>query len=201
MKRVTNQRKEEKGQVALLGILIIMVFVMLLIGMTDVYRLLEMRSWAYQTSQRAAADGVTTGIQVSNSVRPTSLNDLVPCVGKVQLNTSTAESQAKATMNSYLADRSSGFGGPTTVVVAARNDSGSPVVFYDNPVRGYPDNPARDRFLSSVGTSWTATEPSVVVAGVITVKTFLGSFVGAPTIDITYFSVTSVHQPDNLCPN
>lgn len=200
MIKVTKHRKEEKGQVALLGILIIMVFVMLLIGMTDVYRLLEMRSWAYQASQRAAADGVTTSIQISNGVRPTSLNDAVPCVGKVQLNTSTAESQAKATMNSYLADRSSGFGGPATLVVAARNDSSNPVVFYDSPVRGYPDNPARDRFLAAVGTSWTATEPSVMVAGVIPVKTFLGSFVGVSTIDITYFSATSVHQPNNLCP-
>ncbi len=200
MRRIANQRKEEKGQVALLGILIIMVFVMLFIGMTDVYRLLEMRSWAYQASQRAAADGVATGIQINNAVRATSLGDVVPCVGSVNLNATTAETQAKATMNSYLADRASSFGGTTTLVVAARNDSSSPVVFTDQPARGYPDNPARDRFLASVGTSWTATEPSVMVAGVIPVKTFLGAFVGLPTVDITYFSVTSIHQPSNLCP-
>ena len=200
MRKITDKHKNEKGQVALLGILVIMVFVMLLIGMVDVYRLLEMRSWAYQASQRATADGVTTGIQINNGVRLTSLGDATPCVGRITINTSTAESQATATMNAYLADRTSGFGGTTTLVVAARNDASNPVVFTDHPTRGYPDNPAKDRLLATVGTTWTASEPSVMVAGIIPVKTFLGSFVGIPTIDITYFSVTSVHQPDNVCP-
>jgi hypothetical protein len=199
IKCLEKKKKSESGQIAILGLLIIMLMVLLIIVAIDAYHVLEIRSWAYQAAQSAASDGVTVGIQLNQGVRETNA-DPSPCVGRATLDINSAETAALATMVSYLGDRSDEFSGLPSARADALNTTGDYIIYPDSFSRGYPNNPARDRLKTSTGTTWTITEPSVAVSGVIPVDTFFGGFVGLGTIDITYFAASSVHQPSNVCP-
>lgn len=198
MSNLRTINRHEKGQISIAGIMIIMLFVVLAIVAIDAYHIIEVRNWAYKASQRASAYGVTTGIQLENGERITG-SDPSPCVGRATLDIPAAEAEAASIMQSYFADRVSNFAGTPTLYVYARNTSGDYVIYPDLITRGYPDNPARDRFLAATSNVWTVYEPSVAVAGIIPVNTFFGSLVGMDTIDITFFSATSVRQPVNAC--
>lgn len=189
----------ESGQAAILGLMITLVVSLLVVGLIDVYHVLEVRNWAYQAAQKASADGVTLGVQTNLGIR-TAGSDITPCVGRITLNRAIAEAEASQTMTDYLSDRSDDFQGLPTLFVYARNTPGDFVVFPEAPARGYPDNPAKDRLIEAANNRWTVQEPSVAVAGIIPVRLFLGSLVGLDTINITFFAATSVHQPDNVCP-
>ena len=190
--------RKEQGQISVAGIMLIMLLVILAIVAIDAYHIIEVRNWAYKASQRASAYGVTTGILLENGERITG-SDPSPCVGRATLDIPVAESEASTIMVSYFNDRVSEFAGTPTLYVYARNTPGDYVIYPDIITRGYPDNPARDRFLNATSNVWTVYEPSVAVAGIIPVETFIGSFVGMDTINITFFSATSVRQPVNAC--
>lgn len=196
---VVKGRRNESGQAAILGLMITLVVALLIVGLIDVYHVLEVRNWAYQAAQKASADGVTLGVEAILGVR-TAGSDVSPCVGRITLDRAVAEYEAALTMNEYLNDRTGDIDPGDILYVYSRNSPGDYVVFPDNPTRGYPDNPARDRLLALANERWTVQEPSMAVAGVIPVRLFLGSLVGLNTINVTYFSATSVHQLDNVCP-
>lgn len=194
--RFSSQR--ERGQIAILTLLIISIFVILGIGGIDVYRIYEIRSWAAQAAQRAASQGVTTAARLSEGERLTGV-DLYPCAGYITLDQSLAVDNATVIMESYLLSRIAEFSAAPSLYVYALNTPGNFIVFPDAPSRGFANNPASGRLYLGATQVWEVDEPSVAVAGVIPVSTFLGSFVGMSTIDVTYFATAAVSQPDNVC--
>jgi hypothetical protein len=189
----------ERGQISILAFLFIVVLLFLAIVGIDVYQIYEMRSWAIEAAQQAASSAVVLGSNMGEGVRTTG-SDASPCVGRITLNASTAQSTAQTIMNEYVATRSSQFITQPVVDVRVLTHGGTYTVFPNYPSRGYINNPAQNRIILGSTSTWSSTEPSVAVAGIVYVKTWLGSVIGINEIGVTFFSATAVRQPDNACP-
>ncbi|MFQ5886941.1 MAG: hypothetical protein ACE5II_06880, partial [Anaerolineae bacterium] len=52
---------KERGQASVAGIMATLIFILITAGLVDLYRLQEVRSWAYQAASDAALAGVGSG--------------------------------------------------------------------------------------------------------------------------------------------
>jgi len=176
-------RRKERGQVAVLAVLLIIVFVLAASALVDAYALLEARSWGYQAAQQAALAGVSQG-------RDWSSLDTPPCSGgpaPIRLVAATAQNAAEDLLQQEMDLR--GIGSYTSDVrVLPDYDGGT--------ISGYLPVPVR---LGEGRGSWSVTEPSVGVYLSFPVRTFLMSFVGRPTVQIDVFAAASIHQPEGAC--
>ena len=83
--------RRERGQVAVLAVLLVLLFFLLASALVDAYALLEARNWGYQAAQQAALAGVSQGRDWSSLATP-------PCSGgpaPIHLNQTTAGQAAE----------------------------------------------------------------------------------------------------------
>ena len=175
--------QKQRGQVAVLAALLIMVFVLLAAGLVDGYLLLEARNWGYQAAQQAALAGVSQGRDWDSLFPP-------PCVGEpapIRLASSTAQDAATSLLQQEM-DLRGVSSYSYDVRVLPDYNGGS--------ISGYP--PAAVRLGAGRG-NWSSSEPAVGVYLSFPVSTFLLSFVGRPTVQVSVFASAGVHQPDGAC--
>ena len=176
-------RQKERGQVAVLGAVLIMLFILLAAAVVDVYALLEARNWGYQAAQQAALAGISNGRDWASLNPP-------PCTGgpaPIRLASSTAQSAAVNLLQQEMALR--GISGYTYDVRALPDYNGG-------SIPGYPPLPIR---LGAGRGNWSSGEPAVGVYLSFPVSTFLLSFVGRPTVQINVFASAGVQQPEGAC--
>jgi hypothetical protein len=176
-------RRKERGQVAVLAVLLVVVFFLLASALVDAYALIEARNWGYQAAQQAALAGVSQG-------RDWSSLDAPPCSGgppPIQLVTATAQNAAEDLLQQEMDLR--GIGSYTSDVRVLPDYSGG-------TIPGYPPVPVR---LGQGRGSWSVGEPSVGVYLSFPVSTFLMSFIGRPVVQIEVFAAASLHQPEGAC--
>ena len=176
--------RRQRGQVAVLSALLIMIFVMLAAGLVDAYVLLEARNWGYQAAQQAALSGISNGRDWAALNPP-------PCTGgppPIRLVESTAQSAAVSLLQQEMSLR--GISGYSYDVRVLPDYGGG-------TVSGYPPLPTR---LGAGRGNWSSDEPAVGVYLSFPVETFLLPFVGRPaTVQVNVFASASVHQPSGAC--
>ena len=176
-------RSRERGQVAVQAVLLILLFILLATVLVDVYSMLEARNWGYQIAQQAALAGVSQGRDWNSLATP-------PCTGgpaPIRLVSSTAQNAAINILEREMVFRGISYA-VYDVRVLPDYDGGS--------IAGFPPSTVR---LGAGRGDWSVTEPSVGVYLTFRVSTFLMSFVGRPTVDISVFASAGVHQPDGAC--
>ena len=179
----TLSDQKQRGQVAVLAALLIMLFVMLAAGLVDGYTLLEARNWGYQAAQQSALAGVSQGRDWESLVPQ-------PCAGgpaPIRLDASTAQNAATSLLQQEMSLRG---------IVDFTGDVRVLPDYNGGSISGYP--PAAVRLGAGRG-NWTSSEPAVGVYLSFPVNTFLLSFVGRQTVQINVFASASVHQPDGVC--
>jgi hypothetical protein len=177
------RRSRERGQVAVLAVLLVLLFFLLATGLVDAYALLEARNWGYQAAQQAALAGVSQGRDWNSLTNP-------PCTGgpaPIKLDRDSAQSGVTDTLTQEMMLRGI-YNFSYDVRVLADYAGGT--------LSGYPPVPVR---LGASRGKWSSTEPAVGVYLSFPVSTFLMSFVGRPTVQINVFASASVHQPEGAC--
>lgn len=175
----------ERGQVAVIGLLFLMIFVFIAAALIDTYTVFEARDWGYQVAQRAALAGVSVGRDWSGATNPPG-----GCIGPGPVTLDAASARSAAIRLIDLSMGSRGLAAYThDVRVLPAYDGGS--------VSGYPPSPVR---LGSGLGNWSADEPSVGIYLTFPVSTFFLSLVGRPTVDVHVFASASVGQPIGVCP-
>lgn len=185
---------KERGQVAILGILLTFVFTLLLIAMADFYRAWETRSWTYRQAASAAEYGASVGRAWAYAYVPVDPASPPPpggeCPGWVPLTAEQrdyAARQAQQDMVQALALRGLQ-SAPQAAVVEMPADK----------IPGFGN--AQRRLTDKAGQDFEATYPALAVSGEVQVPTFLGNLVGKPTVTVTYWGAAAVVQPGNACP-
>ena len=176
-------RAKERGQAAVLAVLLIMVFVLLASALVDGYALLEARNWGYEVAQQAAMAGVSQGRDWNALATP-------PCTGgpaPIRLVAANASSAAQDFLQREMTLR--GISSYTYEIRVLPNYTGG-------SISGFPPSPTR---LGGSRGSWTVSEPSVGVYVSFPARTFLMSFIGRPTVQVNVFASASVHQPEGVC--
>ncbi len=174
---------KQRGQVAVLAALLIMLFVLLAAGLVDGYLLLEARNWGYQAAQQAALAGVSQGRDWGSLASP-------PCAGgpaPIRLDASAAQKAATSLLQQEMSMRG---------IVDFTSDVRVLPDYEGGSISGYP--PAAVRLGAGRG-NWSSNEPSMGVYFSFPVSTFLLSFVGRPTVQVSVFASAGVHQPDGAC--
>ncbi len=180
---ITFSRKE-RGQVAVLAVLLVLLFFLLATGLVDAFALLEARNWGYQAVQQAALAGVSQGRDWASLASP-------PCTGgpvPIRLVSSTAQQEAANLLRQELALRGMTSGYSYDIRVLPDYSGGA--------VSDYPPIPIR---LGAARGKWSSPEPSVGVYLSFPVSTFLLSIVGCPAVQIVVFASAAVHQPEGAC--
>ncbi|MDO9129848.1 MAG: hypothetical protein Q7U34_08280 [Anaerolineales bacterium] len=175
--------RKQRGQVAVLAALLIMLFVLLAAVLIDAYALLEARNWGYQAAQQAALSGISNGRDWASLLSP-------PCAGgppPIQLVSATAQSATVSLLQQEMTLR--GISNYAYDVRVLPDYGGGTVT-------GYPPLPTR---LGAGRGNWTSSEPAVGVYLSFPVSTFLMSFVGRSTVQISVFAASGVDQPDGAC--
>ena len=174
---------KERGQIAAGYVVLVMLFFLLASALVDTYTLFEARAWGYQAAQQAALAGVSQGRDWSSLASP-------PCTGgpaPIKLVSSTAQQAATALLQQEMILR--GIGNYSYDVRVLPGYTGG-------TISGYPPIPVR---LGAARGTWGSTEPAVGVYLSFPVSTFLLSFVGRPTVQISVFASAAVHQPVGAC--
>lgn len=175
----------ERGQVTVIGLLFLMIFVFIAAALIDTYTVFEARDWGYQVAQRAALAGVSVGRDWSGATNPPG-----GCIGPGPVTLDAASARSAAIR---LVDLAMGYRNLPTythdVRVLPDFDGGF--------MSGYPPSPVR---LGSGLGHWSADEPSVGIHLTFPVATFLLSLVGRPTVDVHVFASASIGQPRGVCP-
>jgi hypothetical protein len=177
-------RRSESGQITILSLLVLLIFVLIAAALVDVYMLFEARNWGYQVAQQAALAGVSigrdwSGVTVSNGdcdgPAPVLLKATVAQNVAVQYVDEAAQYRK---LDTYTFD----------VRVIEDVEGGT--------MSGYP--PRSIRLGSGLG-NWSSEEPAVGVYFSFPVFTFLLSLVGRPTVPVHAFASAAVAQPENVC--
>ncbi len=176
--------KYERGQITILALLVLLIFISITTALVDVYMLFEARNWGYQVAQQAALAGVSIGRDWSGvTVASGDCDGPAPVLLKttVAQNVAVQYVNAAATyreLETYTFD----------VRVIEGVDGGT--------MSDYPPRPIR---LGSGLGNWSSDEPAVGVYFSFPVSTFLLSLVGRPTVPVHAFASAAVAQPENVC--
>jgi hypothetical protein len=198
--RALRARKAYRGQVLVLAIIIILLFIFVATALIDVYHLEEARNWGYRVAQSAAMAGVsgnaTSWIVFQPTIDPvadTPIPRSPPCNDpvQVQLNAGEAYSAAQAMLQREMSAR--GFSSPVDYDYDIRV---IPNVGGDT-IPNYPTVPVR---LGASRGDWSAANPAVGVYLSFRVHTFLMSIVGRNTVEIHVFAAAEVSEPEQ-CPS
>ncbi len=182
-RQVRFLERKQRGQVAVFGAVLIMLFVLLAAVLIDAYALSEARNWGYRAAQQSALSGISSG-------RDWASLDPLPCAGgppPMRLVSATAQSAAVSLLQQEMTLR------------GVSNYSYDVRVLPDyggGSIAGYPPLPTR---LGAGRGNWTSNEPAVGVYLSFPVSTFLMSFIGRPTVQISVFASAGVDQPDGAC--
>jgi hypothetical protein len=162
---------DRRGQSVVWGFLCMLVFIAVSAGLIDIFRLYAARNWAYSVAQEAALAGVSKGRDWSS----------VSSSG-MRLNSSLAQSQATAIVNSAMAQRGvSGY----SLDVRVLPDIGG------GSVTGYP--PKAVRLGNGLG-NWSSNEPAVGVYLQVPVKWLLLDGLNISGKTVSVFAAAGVAQ-------
>lgn len=162
---------KERGQASVAGIMATLILILITAGLVDLYRLHEVRSWAYQAASDAALAGVGSGRDYAYFM----------ATGMISLDEGVAIQAARERVQEEMAAR-----GIVEYVVDIRAlpdpEGGS--------IPGYPPVPRASQWNV---TSWSESEPSVGVFLVVPVETYLfGLINGNQPIQVHVFAAAGV---------
>jgi hypothetical protein len=164
-----------KGQAAVIGLFLILVFILIAAAAADLYYLFEVRNWAYSAAQSAALIGVSRGRDWGS----------VTATGQMALDPVVAYNAAAAVVALELASRN-----------YAPGDYAYDVRVLPDPgggfVSGYPPRQVR---LEGGGLDWSSPEPAVGVYVELPVEMLLLDIFVADVKNIYVFAAAGVNQP------
>jgi hypothetical protein len=204
LRRTPHGRKAYRGQVLILAVVIILLFIFVATALIDVYHLEEARNWGYRVAQDAAMAGVS-GSAASWVVFQPTIDPTVdtptprptPCIDpvRVQLNASEAETAAENMLKSEMSARGFHYTGDFItgnylyeIKVLPNVGGGTELNFPTVPVR-----------LGASRGDWSASNPAVGVYISFRVHTFMMSIVGRDTVEVHVFAAAEVSEPAQ-CP-
>jgi hypothetical protein len=195
IRRTLRNRKPHRGQVLILAVVIILLFIFVATALIDVYHLEEARNWGYRVAQDAALAGVSGSAGSWNVFQPTidpaadtPTPRPTPCIDPVQveLNEGAATQAATDMLEREMSAR--GFSYPADYDYDIRV---IPHVGGDT-IPNYPTVPVR---LGASRGDWSASNPAVGVYISFRVHTFMMSIVGRSTVMIHVFAAAEVSEP------
>jgi hypothetical protein len=195
LRRASGARKAYRGQVLILAVVIILLFIFTATALIDVYHLEEARNWGYRVAQDAAMAGASytptrwiffqppvDPLADTPTPRPDGCMDSLP----IQLNQSEALSAATDMLTHEMGLR--GFVYPADyeydIQVIPDVGGGTRV--------NYPTVPVR---LGASRGDWSTTHAAVGVYISFRVSTFMMSIVGRDTVEVHVFAAAEVAPP------
>jgi hypothetical protein len=185
--------RQQKGQVSVLTVLFVLIFLLIAIVLVDLYHLEEARYWGYQVAQQAAMAGVSRGRDWTITAVTPDPHWTPPPPGEcfpppaMSLDVTDATQNAIEEITREMNDRS--IVGYHYEIHVLPNPGGG----------GISDFPPIDvRMAGHLEDDWITTNPAVGVYLEFPVNTFLMSFIGKPTITLHVFSAAEVKEPG--CP-
>ena len=88
-------KETERGQIVIAGALLLMIIMLIAGGLVDIYRLQEVRAWAYRAAEAAALAGTAQGRDFST----------IYTVGVPRLDPGTGYASAEKTLTAEIAQR------------------------------------------------------------------------------------------------
>jgi len=176
-------RARQRGQAAVLAILLVALAVLIASALVDAYALTDARNWGYQAAQQAALAGASQGRAWNGLDTPLCAGGPSP----IQLDAAMASQAA-----SDMLDQEMGLRG----ISSYTSDIRVLPAYNGGTISSYPPIPVR---LGASRGNWSSSEPAVGVYLSFPVSTFLLSFVGRPAVQIEVFASASVHQPTGVC--
>ena len=143
-------RSTERGQIMIAGALLLMIVMLVAGGLVDVYRLQEVRAWAYRAAEAAALAGTAQGRDFST----------VYTIGSPRLDPGAGYASTEKTLTAEIARRDMA---GVTYRIAVSEWGGEEFA-------GFPPIARAD--LWSAG-NWSVKEPAVGVYVEVAVPTFL----------------------------
>jgi hypothetical protein len=188
--------RANRGQIAVLAAVLILLFVLVTCGLIDVYHAEETRNWAYRAAQQAAMAGVSKG-------RNWDLVLAVPDPLKSTPDPSKGECENAPWMDLKMEDAYSAAQTRLVQEIGFRNVTG-----YHHEIRVIPsalggaesDFPPNAVRLGQSRGHWQTNRPAVGVYLAFSVDTYLLSFIGIGKIPIEVFAAAEVVQPPQCTP-
>jgi hypothetical protein len=199
VRRLLRSRAARRGQILVLAVVFIFLFLLVATVLIDVYHIEEARNWGYRVAQQAALAGTlgtgSTWTVFQPTVDPTA-GPPTPypsgCLDpvRIELNPTEAHDAAEAMLLNEMSARGFAYPGgfDYDIRVLPDVDGGT--------VAGFPPNPVR---LGAGRGQWSASNPAVGVYLYFDVHTFLMSLVGRPTVTVHVFAAAEASEPP-LCP-
>ncbi len=194
--RSLRNRKAHRGQILLLAVVFIFMFLLVAVALIDIYHVEEGRAWGYRVAQQAALAGASgtsySWIVYQPTIDPTA-DTPVPggCIEpvRIQLNAGDAYNAAEAMLTKEMLAR--GFSFPADysyeIHVLPDFDGGT-------PEPGWPPGASR-----LGGGDWSADNPAVGVYLSFGVHTFMSSIIGRSSVTVHVFAAAEASQPPQ-CP-
>jgi len=192
-----RKRRAPRGQVLILAVIFIFMFLLVAVALIDIYHVQEGRAWGYRVAQAAALAGAS-GTSSGWIVYQPTIDPMAPiptpggCIEPVRitLNAGDAYSAAETMLQSEMTAR--GFSFPADYVydiqVLPNFDGGTAPA-------GFPPGAAR----LGGGGDWSAENPAVGVYLSFAVHTFMSSIVGRSSVTVHVFAAAEASQPPQ-CP-
>jgi flagellin-like protein len=169
VKQSPHADPRERGQVAVIAAVLLLLFILIAGGLVDVYRLQDTRAWAYRAAEAAALSGVAQGRDFST----------IYIVGAPRLDPGVGSAGAQQTLDSEIARR--GLADVTYRIEVSE--------WGGEEFPGFPPVPRAD--LWGAG-SWAAREPSVGVYVEVAVPTFLLGLTQQSVVTIHAFAAAGI---------
>jgi hypothetical protein len=199
IRRLLRSRAARRGQILVLAVVFIFMFLLVATILIDVYHIEEARNWGYRAAQQAALAG-TLGTGTAWTVyQPTVDPTLGPptpypsgCIDpvRIELNAAEAYDAAQDMLLNEMGARGFAYPGDFEyeIRILPNVDGGT--------TAGFPPNPVR---LGAGRGEWSASNPAVGVYLYFDVHTFLMSLVGRPTVTVHVFAAAEAAEPP-MCP-
>jgi hypothetical protein len=194
LQRALRTRTAQRGQVLILAVIIILLFIFTATALIDVYHLEEARNWGYQVAQDAAMAGASYSTTRWEFLQPT-IDPLVDtptprpdnCMNSVpiELNGDEAISAARDMLIQEMNVRHFAPADYSYDIRVLPDVGGGTIA-------NFPPVPVR---LGAGGGNWSATHPAVGVYISFRVSTFMMSIVGRSTVEVHVFAAAEVTPP------
>jgi len=169
VKQSPHADPRERGQVAVIAAILLLLFILIAGGLVDVYRLQDTRAWAYRAAEAAALSGVAQGRDFLT----------IYTVGAPRLDPGAGYAEAQQTIEAEIAQR--GIAGVTYRIEASE--------WGGEEFSGFPPVPRADLWGAD---RWTINEPSVGVYIKVAVPTFLLGLTQQSVVTIHAFAAASI---------
>jgi hypothetical protein len=193
----SRSRKAPRGQILLLAVVFIFMFLLVAVALIDIYHVQEGRAWGYRVAQQAALAGASgtrySWIGFQPTIDPT-VNTPTPrmdgCIEpvRIQLNAGDAYSAAEAMLQKEMLARGLVSPADYSYEIRVLPD------FNGGTTAGWPVGAAR-----LGGGDWSADNPAVGVYLSFGVHTFMSSIVGRSSVTVHVFAAAEASQPPQ-CP-